>query len=99
MTPRAEATSTPGMPETAPAASERKISLVDVSTHNQANDCWLAVDGGVYDVTEFVTKHPGGDKILNGCGKDATVMFASIKKHEPNAVALLPNFKIGTLAE
>jgi cytochrome b involved in lipid metabolism len=29
----------------------------------------------VYDVTDWISIHPGGDVILYGVGKDATAMF------------------------
>lgn len=37
---------------------------------------WVAIDGIVYDVTDFIEDHPGGAKILKkNCGKDASEMF------------------------
>lgn len=51
----------------------------------------------MYDVSGYTPKHPGGDKILNGCGKDASQMFASVKKHEGFARELLKDFEIGDL--
>ena len=35
----------------------------------------------VYDVTEFVSRHPGGvDQIMLGAGRDATQLFESYHK-------------------
>lgn len=44
------------------------FSLEEVAKHNQKNDCWLVLEGKVYNVTEFVGIHPGQDAILEGCG-------------------------------
>lgn len=46
----------------------KKITWEDLSKHNVASDCWLAVRGKVYDVTSWVPKHPGGEDtiVLNG---------------------------------
>lgn len=38
-----------------------------------AHDCqdkriWVCFKSGVYDITDFVPKHPGGDKILMAAG-------------------------------
>ena len=45
----------------------------------------LASDGKVYDVSEFITSHPGGEKpFLNIEGKDASAAFHSIGKHASN---------------
>ena len=31
----------------------------EVAAHNTAQDCWIVVDNGVYDVTQWLDKHPG----------------------------------------
>jgi cytochrome b involved in lipid metabolism len=65
-------------PETKPVqvVEEKKgYSLADVAEHATEANCWMAIEGKVYNVTEFVSKHPGGKAILGGCGKDATVLF------------------------
>ncbi|KAH8926005.1 putative cytochrome b5 [Atractiella rhizophila] len=54
----------------------KKFTAKDVSTHTTANDAWLIIEGGVYDVSEFIEEHPGGSKILlRACGKDSTEAF------------------------
>lgn len=37
-----------------------KVSPTELSRHNKVDDLWLAVNGKVYDFTEFTSKHPGG---------------------------------------
>lgn len=74
------------------------ITLSEVKKHASENDCWMAVDGKVYDVTKFITDHPGGNVITQGCGKDASALFT--KEHGPHvetARAALPPYEIGTL--
>jgi cytochrome b involved in lipid metabolism len=58
----------------------------------------------VYDVTKFIeaSKHPGGEAIVEGCGKDATVLFAtrpmgSGTPHSEKAYGFLTSFYIGDL--
>lgn len=37
---------------------------------------WTVIDGVVYDITNFIDKHPGGKHtIVRGIGKDSTKMF------------------------
>lgn len=76
--------------------------LSEIATHNTATDCWMAIEGKVYNVTSFVGSHPGGEAILNGCGKDATALFNERPTndrgpHPATARALLPQYYIGDL--
>ncbi|KAJ8561203.1 hypothetical protein K7X08_027393 [Anisodus acutangulus] len=48
----------------------------EVSLHNSPNDCWVIINAKVYDVTNFLNDHPGGDEILlAAAGKDASEEF------------------------
>ncbi len=71
-------------------------SLDDVSGHDSEEDCWMAINGKVYDVTDAIGPHPGGEAILKGCGIDATTMFEG-KPHSQNAHDWLDNYYIGEL--
>ncbi|KAF9654240.1 hypothetical protein BDM02DRAFT_3182063 [Thelephora ganbajun] len=54
-------------------------SLSDVAQHNSPSDCWVIIDGKVYDVTDFLPKHPGGKQvILKYAGRDATTAYEPI---------------------
>lgn len=66
----------------------------EVAEHSTADDCWLILEGKVYEVTEFIPSHPGGKAILKGCGKDATKMFAG---HPESAKAMKEKYYIGDL--
>jgi cytochrome b involved in lipid metabolism len=79
----------------------RTITLSEVAEHNEAGDCWLAIDGKIYDVSSW-NAHPGGAAILEGCGKDATELFetrpmGSGTPHSEDARSRLPDFYIGDI--
>lgn len=82
------------------AAQAKVFTMSDVAMHATKNDCWLVINNKVLDVTGFVSKHPGGDKILQGCGKDATGYFNKIPGHMKGiAQTLLGRLEIGTLSK
>lgn len=57
------------------ATRGKAYSGQEVAAHNKQGDCWLVLHGKVYDITKFIPFHPGGNAILQGCGKDATTLF------------------------
>jgi len=81
----------------APTASNG-YTLSSIASHNSASSCYMAIRGKVYDVTPYISKHPGGNTILKGCGKDATGMFEGVRGHLKQATLnLLPGFYLGEL--
>lgn len=74
-------------------------TLDDVAKHNTKEDCWSVVDGVVYDLTQFVSSHPGGaDKIVGMCGRDATDDFNGQHGSDDDAKKKLESFEIGVLS-
>ena len=56
--------------------SERTFSLTEVSKNNTEKSCWIIVDNVVYDVTKFLSSHPGGRGVLLALGgRDVTSEF------------------------
>lgn len=77
------------------------FSLEEISQHNLSQDCWMAIDNKVYDVTPAINMHPGGKTILEGCGTNATELFntkpGSGLPHSVKAFEDLNNYLIGQL--
>ena len=46
-------------------------TMTDVAKNNTESSCWSAVSGKVYNLTAWISKHPGGAKnIIKICGID-----------------------------
>ncbi|MBA0751762.1 hypothetical protein Gogos_000666 [Gossypium gossypioides] len=72
-------------------------TMQEASQHNTKDDCWIVIDGKVYDVTSYLDEHPGGDDVvLESTGKDATDDFEDAG-HSKSAKELLESFCIGEL--
>jgi len=76
-----------------------QYSLSDVSEHYHPNDCWIVVYDRVYDATEFINEHPGGEYIImEHAGRDCTLAFRS-SRHSTDAYDMLEKYCIGILIE
>ena len=68
------------------------LSEADVAKHDKDSDCWVVIDGEVFDVTKFLDDHPGGKKaIMIYAGKDATEEFDML--HKRNSHHKLPLYQ------
>ncbi|KHN99908.1 mitochondrial cytochrome b2 [Metarhizium album ARSEF 1941] len=72
------------------------FDAAEVAKHNTPDSCWVVLYGNVYDVTNFLTSHPGGsDIILKLAGQDATEDYDPV--HPPGTLEenLEPEAKLG----
>ncbi|KDN36878.1 hypothetical protein K437DRAFT_259987 [Tilletiaria anomala UBC 951] len=62
------------------------ISMDEVAKHSTPEQgLWVVIGGNVYDVTDFIDKHPGGrNVILKNAGKDVTAIYEPV--HPPTAI-------------
>ncbi|XP_042431531.1 cytochrome b5-like isoform X1 [Zingiber officinale] len=78
-------------------ASSKVYHFDEVAKHKVVKDCWLLIDGKVYDVTPFMEDHPGGDEVLlASTGKDATNDFEDIG-HSTSARDMMAKYYIGQI--
>lgn len=71
----------------------------EVAQHNSEDSAWVAIDGLVYDVTDFIDKHPGGrEMLLLSVGREASDLFASYHPFTDKPRSILKKYCIGSLA-
>ncbi|XP_011298665.1 cytochrome b5-like [Fopius arisanus] len=81
--------------------SHTVYTIEEVACHNGKSDTglWIVIKDIVYDVTEYIHEHPGGEELLlEYAGRDATSAFNDFG-HSSDAIAHLKLYKIGQLAE
>ncbi|KAL4591102.1 hypothetical protein LXL04_004051 [Taraxacum kok-saghyz] len=76
-------------------SKSKVFTLADVSPHNNSKDCWVIINASVYDVTDFLNNHPGGDNVLlDAAGKDASDEFEEVG-HGSAARLMLDEYYVG----
>lgn len=89
----------PQPPKALASAPLPKFTMAEVAKHCTREDCWVVLDSRAYDVTRFISKHPGGvGPVVNMAGKDATDVFdnyhaARVYKH------MLPQYLVGEVTD
>ncbi|XP_059620412.1 cytochrome b5 [Phlebotomus argentipes] len=80
--------------------SEVKLyTLAEVAKHNSNKTTWIVIHNSIYDVTEFLNEHPGGEEVLlEQAGREATEAFEDVG-HSSDAREMMKKFKIGELVE
>ena len=80
-------------------AAEKSYSKADLAKHATAENCWMAIRGGVYDLSTYLPEHPSRPElVLPWCGKEATEAYNTKTKgrpHAPYTDELLAKYKIG----
>ncbi|PVZ98866.1 hypothetical protein BB558_005124 [Smittium angustum] len=55
-------------------------TLEELAKHNTRKDCWMCINGKIYNVTAYLPFHPGGKgELMRGAGKDGTELFGNYK--------------------
>ena len=72
------------------------VSMLTVEEHAVPEDCWLAIHGNVYDLTEYALIHPGEPTLITRhCGTDATKWYDF--EHTKALLPIVDEFVMGTL--
>ncbi|KAK5992278.1 Acyl-CoA dehydrogenase apdG [Cladobotryum mycophilum] len=69
----------------------------EVRDHTSEDSLWCIIDSIVYDLTDFVDAHPGGESVLKQiAGQDATKAFYNL--HRQEVLTKYADLAIGTVA-
>ncbi|GJJ72982.1 cytochrome b5 [Entomortierella parvispora] len=73
----------------------KTFTTADLANHSSKDSLYLAVGGKVYDCTEFIDEHPGGEEVLiDEAGKDATESFEDVG-HSDEAREIMAKMYVG----
>ena len=98
-TPTASATPTPTRVVTpTPTPTVAGYTMAQVRANNTARSCWTVIDGVVYDLTRWISNHPGGSgAILFLCGTDGTNAFSAQHQNQARPAIRLDTYRLGPL--
>ena len=99
VTPTPTPTPTPTRVVTpAPTPTVVGYTMAQVRANNTARSCWTAIDGVVYDLTRWISSHPGGSgAILFLCGTDGTNAFSAQHQNQARPAIRLDTYRLGPL--
>ncbi|MFM8239034.1 MAG: cytochrome b5 domain-containing protein [Actinomycetota bacterium] len=82
----------------ADASGDATISMTEVAAHATPDDCWSVVNGNVYNLTAWISQHPGGPQVIEGmCGIDATQAFTDMHGGQAEPEQVLAGYEVGPL--
>ena len=84
--------------ESAPPAEPAVLTAEEVALRNTVDNCWVIIDGNVYDMTPFASRHPGGQSNIERlCGTDGTALFQGQHGGSSEPAAELEQLLLGPL--
>jgi cytochrome b involved in lipid metabolism len=79
-------------------SSTKGYTKAEVAAKNTTSECWTIIGNKVYDLTNWVSRHPGGSSsIASLCGIDGTSRFRNQHGMMGRPSAELDRFYIGDL--
>ena len=77
---------------------DKEYHWAEIIKHDREGDCWVVIHGQVYDVTDFVDKHPGGPLIYDGAGGDCSSVWESYHPLALTEAGPFQKYRIGKVA-
>lgn len=87
------------MPSASPKTPLKVFTLAEVETSSSRQNVLIVIHDKIYNVTDFLDEHPGGDEILiDKSGSIATEDFEDMG-HSTDARELMAKYLVGEVAE
>ncbi|MEY4408842.1 MAG: hypothetical protein RLZZ138_93 [Actinomycetota bacterium] len=97
--PKPTASETPA-PTPTQTSDPAGYTRAQVAEKNSRSACWVVVSGSVYNLTDWITKHPGGASAITAlCGGDATDAFEGKHGGEARPSSILESYFLGPLVD
>ena len=85
-------------PTPTPSATQAGYTMADVKKANTRAKCWSAIDGNVYDLTAWISAHPGGASAITFlCGTDGSNAFKAQHENQSRPAMNLTKYLLGPL--
>ncbi len=81
----------------------QRFTMEEVREHDHAGSCWKVIEGVVYDLTDYLPRHPTDEEaFVRWCGREATEAWRDTgdgRPHSARAESMLRGYRIGTLEQ
>ena len=96
-TPSPTPTSTP---TPTPTPTKAGYTMDQVKANNTSASCWTVIDNYVYNLTNWISSHPGGAGAIRSlCGVDGTASFKAQHANQSNPASRLNSYLLGPLSK
>jgi hypothetical protein len=80
------------------SATPAGYTMEQVKANNSSSKCWSAINGKVYDLTNWINSHPGGPGAITSlCGTDGTSSFNGMHGGSGQPASRLAGYLLGPL--
>jgi hypothetical protein len=85
---------------TAEVTTQAGYTMAKVKENNSSASCWSVINGNVYNLTQWINSHPGGQSVIRGlCGVDGTSSFNGKHRGDGGPASILTGYLLGPLAK
>ena len=76
------------------------LGIEAVAANSSEESCWAIIDDNVYDLTDWISSHPGGaSRIIGLCGTDGTSQFQGQHGGSSSAQGTLERYLLGAVGD